>query len=346
MKLRTNKMEGVLLALELLKRIPRRTKVTATELKLQLAGLGFDRDLRSIQRQLDVLSQYFDIERDERSKPYGYRWKDQSAGLTLPGLNEKESMLLTLAEQHLHHLLPANLMRSMEGFFLQAKKKLGPEASGKPEREWLRKVRVASTTQQLLPAKIEDGVFETVSNALFANHWLTVDYTNANGARKVAKVMPLGLGQQGARLFLVCRFEGYENERSLALHRMESAVDTGECFTPPADFDFQKFDSDGRFGFGNGKQIRLTFRVSKLHGAYLLETPLSEDQQVTELGNDYEISATVIESSQLVWWLRGFGDQLQVLTPPDLLSTPTGQALNLPRADEKAPESLDRRRKR
>ena len=332
MKQRVNKLEGVLLSLELLKRIPRRTKVTAADLKQQLADLGFDRDVRSIQRQLDVLSQHFDIERDDRNKPYGYRWKDQSAGFSLPGLNEKESMLLTLAERHLHHLLPASLMRSMEGFFQQAKMTLGRRATGKPEREWLRKVRVASTTQPLLPAKIEDGVFEAVSNALFANHWLTVDYTNASGARKVAKVMPLGLGQQGPRLFLVCRFDGYDNERSLALHRMKSAVDTGEGFTPPAEFDFQKFDADGRFGFGNGKQIHLVFRVTKASGGYLLETPLSLDQQVAEQDDYYEISATVIESSQLIWWLRGFGDQLQVLTPAALLSTPTGQALNGPKS--------------
>jgi len=289
-------------------------------LKQQLADIGFERDLRTIQRQLDVLSQHFDIERDDRSKPYGYRWKEISPGLSLPGLNEKESMLLTLAEQHLRNLLPASLMRSMEGFFKQAKMTLVNQASGKPEREWLRKVRVASTTQPLLPPKIKDGVFDAVSNALFANHWLTVDYTNASGARKKgSKVMPLGLAQQGPRLFLVCRFEGYDNERSLALHRMQAAVDTEESFTPPAGFDLQEFDADGRFGFGNGKRIKLVFRISKSSGAYLLETPLSSDQQVKEVGDEYEISATVIESDQLIWWLRGFGDQIDVLQPPGLM---------------------------
>jgi predicted DNA-binding transcriptional regulator YafY len=323
MKQRSPNMEGVLLALELLKRIPRRTKITAAELRQQLADIGFDRDLRSVQRQLDILSQHFDIERDDRNRPYGYCWKEQSSGLSLPGLNEKESMLLTLAEQHLRNLLPASLMRSMDGFFQQAKMVLGKQSSGKPEREWLRKVRVASTTQPLLPPKVKDGVFEAVSNALFANHWLTVDYTNASGERKRgAKVMPLGLAQQGPRLFLVCRFEGYGNERSLALHRMQSAVDTKERFTPPAEFDLKAFDADGRFGFGNGKRIKLSFRVSKGSGAYLLETPLSSDQQVKEIGDEYEITATVIESNQLIWWLRGFGNQVRVLQPANLLSTP------------------------
>lgn len=39
--------------------------------------------------------------------------------------------------------------------------------------------------------------------------------------------MPPGLAQQGVCLFLVCRFVGYENERSLALHRLNKATLTG-----------------------------------------------------------------------------------------------------------------------
>ncbi|WP_257266243.1 hypothetical protein [Endozoicomonas sp. ONNA2] len=39
-------------------------------------------------------------------------------------------------------------------------------------------------------------------------------------------VMPLGLAQQGPRLFLVCRFKGYDDERNLAMHRMLSAHST------------------------------------------------------------------------------------------------------------------------
>ena len=98
-------------------------------------------------------------------------------------------------------------------------------------------------------------------------------------------------------------------------------IDTKESFTPPAEFDLQAFDADGRFGFGNGKRIKLSFRVSKGSGSYLLETPLSSDQQVKEIGDEYEITATVIESSQLIWWLRGFGDQVRVLQPAELLSS-------------------------
>ncbi|HNQ10664.1 MAG TPA: WYL domain-containing protein, partial [Giesbergeria sp.] len=78
---RPDTLDTALLMLELLRRIPRGRKITTSELHQQLKGAGFERDLRTIQRQLEILSEHFDIERDERSKPYGYRWLERAQGL-------------------------------------------------------------------------------------------------------------------------------------------------------------------------------------------------------------------------------------------------------------------------
>ncbi len=307
---RSDTLETVLLALELLRRIPRTRKVTASELHAQLSAAGIDRDLRTVQRQLELLSEHFDIERDDRSKPYGYRWKERAAGLAMPMLSEQESLMLMLAEQHLRNLLPVNLMKSMDSFFVQARSNLGPHASAKQEREWLSKVRVVSTTQPLLAPQIKPGVFEEVSNALFGNKWLNVEYRNAAGKNTSSDVMPLGLAQQGPRLYLVCRYRDFSDERSLALHRITSAKSSTLTFERPKEFDLQKFDAEGRFGFGEGKKIRLTFRIKKDAGLHLLESPLSLDQTVKAIDDLLEISATVVETAQLEWWLRGFGEEV------------------------------------
>lgn len=307
---RSDTKETVLLALELLRRIPRNSKVSAPELHKQLSTTGVARDLRTIQRQLEMLSEHFEIERDERNKPYGYRWKERAKGLALPMLSEQESLLLTLAEKQLGSLLPASVMKSMDGFFVQARTNIGQGAHAQLEREWLSKIRVVSETQPLLPPKIAPGVLEEVSNALYANLWLNLDYKNASGKRASVEVMPLGLAQQGPRMYLVCRFQGYDNERSLALHRILSAKATTNAFIRPKEFDLQKYDDDGRFGFGEGQRIRLTFLIDKSAGKHLSESPLSADQQMKDVDGKYEISATVVETAQLEWWLQGFGDQV------------------------------------
>lgn len=317
---RPNTLETVLLALELLKRIPRNHKVSAPELHEQLTDTGLARDLRTIQRQLEMLSEHFDIERDDRNKPYGYQWKERAKGLSLPVLTEQESLLLTLAEQHLRNLLPASLMKSMESFFTQARSNLGPQSNALREREWLSKVRVVSTTQPLLPPKVKADVFEEVSNALYANRWLEVSYRNAAGKLTNSEIMPLGLAQQGPRLYLVCRFKGYDNERSLALHRIVSAEAMSRTFVRPKGFDLREYDDDGRFGFGEGKRIRLTFHITKEAGFHLLESPLSADQVATELEESYEITATVVDTAQLEWWLRGFGEEVSQVRRSDIVA--------------------------
>lgn len=310
---RPDNLETLRLALELLRRIPRHRKVSASELHQQLLDTGMKRDIRSIQRQLDMLSEHFDIERDDRSRPYGYRWKDQAVPFALPTSNEQQSLLLLLARQHLANLLPATLMKSMEPFFAQASSNLGPLSSARLEREWLKKVRVVSTSQPLLPPKIDPAVFAQVSSALFANKWLEIDYRNAGNVRSQATVMPLGLAQQGPSLYLVCRFRNYRNERSLALHRFISARAQSLDFERPKDFDLAKYDADGRFGFGEGEKIKLSFRIGKVAGRHLLETPLSRDQVAKEEDEHYRISATVVDSEQLEWWLRGFGDEVNTI---------------------------------
>lgn len=306
---RSDTLETVLLAVELLRRIPRGRKVTASELHRQLKDAGIDRDLRTIQRQLEMLSEHFEIERDDRCKPYGYRWLEQAKALAVPNLTPQESLLLQLAEEHLKNLLPSRLMKSMEGFFSQAKRNLGPDSSARLEREWPGKVRVVATSQPLLPPKIVPGVFEIVSEALYSNRWLHLDYRNSAGKRNKVEVMPLGLVQQGPRLYLVCRYRGYDNERNLALHRILSAEMSTLTFDRPKEFDLKKYDDAGRFGFGDGEKIRLTFRIERNAGIHLQESPLSSDQKVIELeGGNLEVTATVVDSAMLEWWLRGFDD--------------------------------------
>ncbi len=123
--------------------------------------------------------------------------------------------------------------------------------------------------------------------------------------------MPLGLAQQGPRLYLVCRYRAYDNERSLALHRILSAEMSTIVFDRPKEFDLKKYDDDGRFGFGNGKKVKLTFCSQRSAGFHLLESPLSTDQKVIEhQDGNLEIAATVVDSSMLEWWLRGFGERI------------------------------------
>lgn len=304
-------LETVLLHLHILRILPKNRKISVQDIHQYLEDLGIQRSERTIQRSMEKLCQHFDIECDMTNKPYGYRWKSESRGLSIPMLSEQESLLLMLAEQQLKALLPRHIMDGMQPFFEQARRKLVYDAADKPEREWLGKVAIVPTSQPLLPAAIAPGILETVSNALFQNRYLHIHYRNQKGHSSEGKVMPLALVQQGPSMYLVVRYEGYDNERHLALHRIRQAELSLQTFIRPKDFDLEHYQSQARFGFGQGDSIRLTFSINKSAGYHLTETPLATDQKIlTESDDHYRFTATVVDSEMLNWWLAKFGDDI------------------------------------
>lgn len=120
--------------------------------------------------------------------------------------------------------------------------------------------------------------------------------------RAKSRVMPLGLAQQGTRLYLVCRFDTAYEYRSLALNRIVTARASTFTFERPKEFDLKKYDDDGRFGYGNGERIRLQFRIDKEaglhHGVALI---CRSGRQAS--GDEYEITATVVDSAMC--WIGG-----------------------------------------
>jgi hypothetical protein len=126
--------------------------------------------------------------------------------------------------------------------------------------------------------------------------------------------MPLALVQQDFRLYLMCRYKGYENTRSLALQRILSATIPNRApFERPAHCSVKELEAQGQFSWGNDRaRIRLRFCIARWAGIYLRETPLSTDQSIHELPDEetLEITATVIDSPALHWWLQSFGDSV------------------------------------
>ncbi|WP_050554382.1 MULTISPECIES: helix-turn-helix transcriptional regulator [Vibrio] len=307
---RKTTQDSLVLALEILKRIPKHRKVTALEVREQLEAIGLSRDIRTIQRNLEMLSEHLAIDRDTRSKPYGYSLRSSGPEFGVSFLNAHESLLLALAEKHLRFLLPKDVVRSLRTHFNEARYNLEFEPKNIKDRVWKDKIKIVREAQPLLAPKVNKEVLENISQALYNDRLLTVIYHNKSNQTRKATIMPLGLAQQGVRLYLVCRFEGFDNERSLAVHRIHDAKVSSFSFKRPADFSLEKYDSDGRFGFGEGERCWLQFEICKQAGYHLLETPLSEDQIVLELENSYRISATVIDSLLLDKWLRSFGSDV------------------------------------
>lgn len=269
---------------------------------------------------LEQLTGHFPIEQDTRSKPFGYRWAPKAQAFQLASLTPAEALLLQISRVHIHDFLPAQVARQLDALFTSAEHSMQQRPHSSLNKRWLKKVRRIPNTQPLLPPTINKSVFEAVSEALYYEQKLSVTYVNAKGEKRDAVVLPLGMALQEPRLYIVCRFEGYDNERILSLARIRKAAVLSERFRYPKDFNLSQYNGEGRFAFGEGKQVRLALRIDKLVGRHLMESPLSLDQALVEEADSLAITATVVDSMLLHTWLRGLGDDVW-----DVQITPLGE---------------------
>ena len=298
------------LFLAVLKRIPRKRWVTAQELMENMREAGYDIQERRMQRILKAMSECEDlgIETNRKSKPYGYRQGLPSGDLSMFQMRPDVSLLVRLFEEHLRYQLPQRIRASLTTVFESARETLNESAPGRP-REWVNKVAFVSGCVPMLPPKITERVFAAVRNALYRDCKLEVTYDNTQGERIKGTVSPLGLVQQEQRLYLICKFDGYDNLRHLALHRI---IEAGALEDFPAErprnFSLKKYISERHLNFSNGRKIRLTLEFTNpVTALNLRETPFTRDQVLEELPQGgWRLSAVMDDTVLLDGWIAAW----------------------------------------
>ena len=295
-------------------------KITATDLTSRLRKEGFDISKRSVERNLQTLSQIFPLQSDERVRPYGWSWSRDANMFSIPTMSPVQALTLSLARDQLTSLLPVSLMKTLAPYFKCADNVLLNGESAKNMADWRDKVAIVSSNQPLIPPEYDENIVETVHEALLAERQLEIDYARPGvDDVKTHIIHPLGLVQRGAVIYLVVTMYSYNDIRILALHRVRSANMLDEPSRVPEGFCLGEYIAGGAFGFAeNNTLIPLVVRLDAAAAAHLRETPLSEDQELVDEGETVCIRATVFDSPQLRWWLRAFGDQAEVLEPLSL----------------------------
>ncbi|MDX8379926.1 MAG: WYL domain-containing protein [Gallionella sp.] len=305
---------------QMLRMIPRHPKkITAGELHKKLL-MEFNVGKRTIERDLQSLSGLFPLVADERDRPFGWSWAQDAPIFSLPGLSQTEALTLAMVEQHLNTLLPSSTLQQLEPYFSAARQHLDNTPKNEPAQAWLNKVRTVPESQPLLPPNIKPDVQQIVYEALLADRQLLIKYLSRR--KKTAteyRIHPLAAIQRGHVTYLYCRFKDYEDLRTLAIHRIQSATMLDEASTRPADFSIDTVIETGKFGFCTKGLITIEAILYKGKSEILFETPLSRDQTLTELADGtVKLVATVPHTLQLEWWLLGLGDGIEVIQPEAL----------------------------
>jgi predicted DNA-binding transcriptional regulator YafY len=92
-----------------------------------------------------------------------------------------------------------------------------------------------------------------------------------------------------------------------------------ETVNRPKGFSLELSIAAGMLHFGRGGSIKLEAVFDRSAAEHLHETPLSEDQRLTDVdASRVRLRATVADTMQLKWWLLAFGDNVEIIAPVEL----------------------------
>ena len=130
--------------IRILELIPQHRWITMTQIRNQLAADGIPLQRRTLERYMKTIRenpQLFPVKANMDSRPYGFQWDTAGRGLHFPVLGPQETLLLRLADEYLHYLLPSSVLSGLRPLFRDARKSTEVQASSRAS-SWLRKVKV------------------------------------------------------------------------------------------------------------------------------------------------------------------------------------------------------------
>ena len=305
--------------LTLLQLIPPLPRFVSTPVLLEkLEERGFFVDVRSLQRDLrGKLSRYFPIVCHDQEKPF--RWSfDSEAQPPLFAMDMPALLAFHLAENHLGHLLPPNVMALLEPQFRAARRQLlGMAQNGLAQ--WPARVRALPNGKALLPAEIDPRVWEAIAAALVERRQLRVDYlSRSKGESKTITLHPAGLVSRHSVSYLVGTAYDYDDLRQFALHRILRAELLEEQSRESDGGDIDRYIASGAFASRQaGEDVELIADVHPQVAWLLNETPLSREQSIEPLpdGDWHRLRAVVPLDQETLWWIFGLNDNIRVHAP-------------------------------
>ncbi|MDD2899818.1 MAG: WYL domain-containing protein [Desulfuromonadaceae bacterium] len=305
--------------LTVLRLVPRRGRISTTEIMNRLKSeYNIEIDLRTVQRDLVDLSRTYPLISDEK-RPAGWSWSKDAQSFDLPIMDPLAALTFRLVRDSMTRMLPRAALNSLEAYFRTADERL-KKMPDQRLSHWAEKVRVVSRSLTSEPPEVDGLVLDGLYEALHHEVCFEVEYRKRYGKERKYVVNPLGLVFVDNLIYLVATLNNHEEPIQLLAHRMKSlTILPDQPVVVPKGFKLQGYIDSGEFGYPLGGMIKLKAVFDKGAAPYLFETKVAANQKLTENPDGKVLlEVTVRDDVQLHWWLKGFGEKVEVLEPADL----------------------------
>ncbi|MDO6499007.1 helix-turn-helix transcriptional regulator [Photobacterium sanguinicancri] len=303
--------------LSVLAKLSRHRKISAPEIQQQLMDEGEEVSLRTVQRDLVELASKFPVCSDE-SKPIGWHLK-KDAELTLPDYDLTTAITFTMADKYLSNLLPPVMRERLEPYIRTANQFLVTE-NRKPQSQWPQKIIVHTKGQPLHTSDISAETIEAIYASLFSAMCLRLTYKSLTTSEENDFTFhPYGIVVRSERSYLVGKYDGYDDIRSLLLSRVIKAEQTKREADIDSDFSLSNYVGNGNMGvIRSGHKLAIKLWITPILAEILTETPLSKDQVFSPKEDDFILTASVDDTDELRHWILSMCNHATVLSPETL----------------------------
>lgn len=302
----------------ILKMFPQKGGISTTVLLDRLCNeFGIEVTLRTIQRDLLSLeANNFPLDCDGNN-PATWRWRKGAPVFDISNMDPVTALTFTLAEKHLERMFPRGAMSALEPYFKVANDRM-KQTDESSLSHWPDKIRVVSRNLPMIYPQIAEEIRENVYKAVLEERRFGATYRTISGKVKEHDVNPLGMAFVEGLTYLIATLNKHEDPVLLPLHRMMEVRPSDVPVKIPAGFDLDAYiNEELKFPVGDDIKLQALFS-NKGDVERLREAPVSEDQTITEKDGGWLLQATVGNSYQLRWWLRGYGDRVEIAAPEEL----------------------------
>jgi predicted DNA-binding transcriptional regulator YafY len=302
--MRADRLLSILLTLQV------RQRITARELAQRL-----EVSERTIYRDMDALSGAGVPVLAERGASGGWMLLDEYR-TNLTGLNptEIQALFLTKPAQLLSDL---GLDKAADAALVKLLAEL-PAMQRRKAEEARQRIYVDAAswhqTQEDLSA------LPILQEAIWQDHKLLLTYRRGDGVGVERLVDPLGLVAKGSAWYLVAAVEG--EARTYRVSRVQGAKITGQACVRPPDFDLAAYWAESSANFiANLPRYTATVRVAPAiipELGYLGRFARVEHVGPPEADGWAKVSLRFDVIGEACAYVLGFGDQMEVLEPPEL----------------------------
>jgi len=300
----------------ILNMMPRRRRISTKEIVSRLeTEHGLVEKLRTIQRDLVELERNeFPLECDT-NRPAGWRWREDAAALDIPNMDPSTALTFRLVNKHLSKMFPKGALQALQPYFKTADRVAGTFDS--KFGSWPDKIRVVSQSIPQFAPEVCQDVADNIYTALLDNRQFNAVYRTSWGAVKEYRdVSPLGIVFKEGQIYVVAYHK--KTRKMMMLHRFQEVELIDSEAVIPEGFDLDEYIAK-EFKYPLGEDIRIKVVFDYIEDINSLkERPIALDQHIVEKEETWILDGTVSDSHQLRWWLRSYGDRIEVKSPPSL----------------------------